>query len=178
MSDERLPIDRVIALWKADCGIERESDNGTTYLVVPIPDRRGRFLDLVQAMVHFGHSEEDIRSATVSTKVVMACWSDLIVKISDNKLKKYRGISRNQWEEAVDEFFVKGLNLPKYIKPIDNNVYHITPPKKEKTKEEMMDDIFNPKDRIVSDKKIDRTNDINWELLAELGIEPDGSGNE
>lgn len=177
-----LTVERILELWLADCGEQKCSPRGTTYLVIPLPDRRGRLLDLIQTLVSFGYKQEDIRTATVSNQVVKMCWSDLIVNMTAQNLRKCRDISRKQWEGAIDEFFSKDVELPKYEgksrepAPIPETKAKATP--KEKTLEELKEEIFNPKNRIVSTKKFDRSADTDWELLAELGIEPDKVDNE
>jgi hypothetical protein len=169
------PILEVVELWKFDCGIEVRGKGGSTFKGIPIPDRRGRLLDLIQAMVSFGYVREEIEAPAVSTKVVMTCWSDLIVNMTKTNLRKSRDITRLQWEEAIKEFF--SVELPKFQKRETAPEYK-KEPKLEKTKEDLIMEIMEPKDRLVSPQKIDRGDNTNWELLEELGIEPDSLENE
>lgn len=167
LEETKPSADEVIASWKADCGEVKSSERGTTFLVIPIADRRGHFLNLIQSFIHYGFTKEEIKSAAISTKVVKTCWSDLIQKMSAKDIKKSRDISRNQWEGALEEVFK--LKIYKYVKE-----------KKEKTLddrsvaelEKILEEIENPKDKIIS-QKIDRSANINWELMKELGLEPD-----
>lgn len=176
VEDEKRSIEDIISDWKFACGQEKTSDRGTTYVVVPIADRRGNFLKLIQTMVDEGLTREEVKSGAISTNVVLTCWSDLIVKMTAKELKRARDITRSQWQEAIKEFFARPIS--EYAGPERAVVPDIKVPeklaKKELTKEELMGEIFDPKDRIVP-TIIDRTNDTNWDLLAELGIEPDGS---
>ncbi len=116
MSEDKKTIEEIISNWKYACGLEKVSDRGTSYIVVPIANRRNHFLDLIETMVNEGLTKEEIKSSAVSTNVVLTCWSDLIVKMSSKDLKKARDITRSQWEEAIKEFFAqpiskyKGLN--------------------------------------------------------------------
>ena len=181
MSDtERLSIDRILDLWLASCGEVKTSPASSTYLVVPFADRRGHLLNLIQALVQYGYSEQEIRTGNTSMKVVKMCWSDLIKNMSTKKVRESREIARKQWSGALDEFFV--TDFPKYVKP--EKIAPLVPKtesgplKKEITKEELLTEILNPKDRLVSSQKIDRSNDTNWELLEELGIESDEALNE
>lgn len=171
-------IDDILNDWKYACGEEKTSEAGTTFIVIPIADRRGNFLNLIQTLVDRGLSKEDVKSAPLSTKVAKICWSDLIKKMTQAEVKRSRDISKNQWEEAIIEFFAKPISIHVKERPIKIPKEVTKDPKKELTKEELLEEIFNPKDRLVSPKKIDRSNDTNWELYKELGIEPDGSENE
>jgi hypothetical protein len=175
VEDEKRSIEDIISDWKYACGQEKTSDHGTTYVVVPIADRRGNFLDLIQTLVDEGVAQEEIASGSISTNVVLTCWSNLVTKMTAKELKRARNITRSQWQEAIKEFFARPIS--EYAGPeraIAPTPKEQKPAKKELTKEELMEEIFDPKDRIVS-TVIDRSNDMNWELLAELGIEPDGS---
>ena len=164
MSDnEKLSVDRILDLWKADCGEEKTSEAGTTYLVVPIADRRGRLLDLIQAMTNYGHTQEEIRSSTVMLKVVKICWPDLIKRMSAKDIRKNRDITRAQWKEALDEFFV--TNFPKYVKPEKAAPIQKTEAKKEKVLE------LDPKDRIKMDVSDIEDAPIDLDLLQELGLD-------
>lgn len=161
MSEEtRQSIFDTIDNWLADCGEVRQSERGTTYLVIPIPDRRGHMLNLIQDMVNRGFSKEDIENARVSDKVVKTCWSDLITKMSAKELKKSRDISRTQWEAAITEFFV--VPVAKYSKP-----KKMSPMVKKEMKEEVIPDL-EPKDRIKIDTSGIADAPLDEDFLAEL----------
>jgi len=160
-------IDKILDHWLADCGEEKRSDSGSTFLVIPIADRRGRLLDLIQAMVSYGYTEEDIRSATVSTKVVKTCWSDLIIKMTAQELRKSRDITRKQWEGALNEVFT--MEMPKYVKP-EKPAAPVVKTHHEKELAERLSDI-DPKDRIKVDTSDMVENPLDLELLKELGID-------
>ena len=168
--NERPSIDKVLDLWKADCGEVKTSSQGTTYLVIPLPDRRGRLLDLIQALVSYGHLEEDIRSGSVSSKVVKMCWSDLIVKMTAKDLKRNRDITRHQWEEALNEFFK--IELPKYVKKVDPLV------KTWEYRKDKPDRLLevDPSDRIRLDTSDVPDAPLDLDFLEELGIDESSVG--
>lgn len=159
MSEERRTIEELISNWKYACGLEKVSDRGTSYIVVPIPNRRNHFLDLIETMVNEGLTKEEIKSPSVSTNVVLTCWSDLIVKMSSKDLKKARDITRSQWEEAIKEFFAQPIS--KYRGP--DKTSNIS---SDSNKEKELD--LEPKDRI----KLDTSDmpEIPWadDILSEL----------
>jgi hypothetical protein len=66
-------------------------------------------------MVTYGYTQEEIKTGSVSMKVVKTCWSDLIKKMSVKKVRESREITRQQWEKAIDEYFVS--EFPKWTKP-------------------------------------------------------------
>lgn len=179
MENERPTLDKIIAVWKADCGETKQSDRGTTYIVVPIADRYGNFLNLIQTILDHGYTKDELSSVSLRTKVVMACWPEIIKKMSHKDLKLSRVISANQWDEAINKF--SDLKISKYVEPLkpEPKVY-LTSPSKDNvsSKENLLNEIINPKNRLVSSQKIDRSADTNWELLEELGINLDGSSNE
>lgn len=176
MSDNEKPsIDEIIGAWKADCGLTKRSDMGTTYVVVPIPDRYLHFLDLIQTLLDHGYEKEYIRSKVFRGKIVLICWPDIITKITDAGLRKTRAITASQWDEAVNKF--SDIAISKFVeleKELPVNKVEVKKEfKQQKTKEELLEEVLNPKDRLISTQKIDRSNDTNWELLEELGIESD-----
>jgi hypothetical protein len=160
---ERLSIDRILELWLASCGEEKTSDSGSTFLVVPIADRRGHLLNLIQAMVTYGYTQDEIKTGSVSMKVVKTCWSDLIKKMSVKKVRESREITRQQWEKAIDEYFVS--EFPKYVKP-EKAVPPVAPvPKKEKPLE------LDPKDRLQMDTSDVADAPIDFDFLDEIGVD-------
>ena len=161
--EEKLTPDRIIALWKADCGEVKTSSQGTTYLVIPLADRRGRLLDLIAAFVGNGYEEQEIRTGAISMKVVKTCWSDLITKMTNKEIHRNREISRHQWEEALDEFFVK--ELPKYVKPEKPISFTFKKP----APVEKQPDI-EPKDRIKVDISKYSKIEPDVDFLAKLGL--------
>ena len=117
----------------------------------------------------YGYQEEDIRSSTVSTKVIKICWSDLITKMSAKELRKSRDIARNQWEGALNEVFT--MEMPKYVKPekptpviVNQNNYKVEN-KPEKPLE------IDPKDRIIMDTSDMVEGELDLEFLQELGLD-------
>jgi hypothetical protein len=165
-----MSIDDILTNWKMGCGIEKTSDGGSTYLVIPIADRRGHFLDLIQAMVSYGYSKDEIKSPIISTKVVKTCWSDLIKKMSDKGVRKARDISRNQWEDAQKEFFA--IPLPKYVRHIKPEVplsiYKAEEHKKEVGSKKILE--IEPSDRIKMDTSDIPDAPLDLDFLKEIGV--------
>lgn len=105
-------VDEVIEVWKKEVGENKVSSNGIEYTIIPIVNRRNNFLNLIQTMFDEGLTVDEIKSAKVSTKVVLTCWSDKIKSMSPEELKKARDKTRRQWEDAQKEFFLsKSQNL-------------------------------------------------------------------
>jgi len=140
---ERMSMEDIIASWKANCGQVKTSPNGSTYLVIPIPDQRSHFLDLIQALSHYGYSKEEIASGNTTMRVAKVCWSDLITRMSAKEIKRARDIASHTWKEAIAEFFA--IELPKYSGPKkDASLFT-----KKEYREPILD--LNPKDRIKTD---------------------------
>ena len=154
---ERLPIDTVLDKWLAKYGEEKRSERGTVFYVIPIPDRITHLLNLIQALSKYGYSEEEIRSGTITAKVVKKCWSDLITKIPAKRLRENRDITRRQWDEAINRFFVDNFDFPEYKKP------EKIEPKKSLE--------IEPKDRIKMDTSDVKDAPLDLDFLKELGIE-------
>ena len=112
----KLPIEDIVDYWKADCGQVHTTERGSTFLVVPLNDRRGLLLNLIQTLVDHGYSKEEIETGAVSAKVVLSCWPEMIKRISAKQLKENRAITRKQWDESLKEFFK--INISKYKKPL------------------------------------------------------------
>ncbi len=164
MSEFRRYIDDIITNWKYGCGQEKVSDRGTSYIVVPIANRRGNFLNLIQTLVDKGFTKEEIRSSEISTKVVKECWSDLIVNMSAKDLRKNRDITRRQWEEAIKEFFAEPIS--EYRGPVKPTVPEF---KKEAKKEKVLE--LDPTDRIKMDTSDVVDADLDLDFLEEIGLD-------
>lgn len=168
LSTERPNIDAIIAVWKANCGETRQSERGTTYVVIPIPDRYGQFLNLIQTMLDNGYSKEEVRSISIRNKVVMACWPDLIKKISPKDLKKSRLITAKQWEEALDKF--SDIIISKYVEPQKPIVKYETKSYEKPTEKVVEKELeIDPKDRIKMDTSDIPDPELDLDFLNELG---------
>lgn len=182
---ERLSIDEIIADWEAECSVDLISKSGFPYRGIPSgSSRRGHFLNLVQTLLDQGYSKEEIKTGSLCAKVVNTCWPDKERSISAKELRTSKAGTRKLWEQCVRK--VIHIEISKYevedVEPREPAV-SFRPPTLDKreskeSKEDILEEIFNPKDRIISIKKIDRSNDTNWELLEELGLEPDEAKNE
>jgi len=171
---ERLSIDEIIGDWAAKCSVELTNKNGHPYWGIPSgSSRRECFLDLIQTLLDQGWKKEEIKTDGVRAKVVNTCWPDKERSISAKELRTSKAATANIWEQTVRT--VTGIEISKYEGKVSNYVAP-TPPVSvtlKESKEEILEEIFNPKDRLISTKKIDRSKDINWELLDALGLEPD-----
>jgi hypothetical protein len=169
---EKRSIDDLITDWKYSVGQEKTSSQGTTYVVIPIADRRGCLLDLIQTLVDAGVTEDDLKSGVTSSKVVKTCWSDLITKMTAKELAKARAITRGQWEEAIREFLAKPISKYAGEKPLAPAAPE--PKKAPKTLEVV------PTDRLVMDTSDMAEAPLDLDFLEELGLEESDivSGNE
>lgn len=157
-NEHSLSIDDIIAHWKADCGTTRQSERGTSYVVIPLTNRRWHFLNLIQTLLDHGHSKEAVCSASTSTKVVLACWPEIIEKLSTKELKKCRDITSSQWREAL----LKVTHIPISIYKEPEKTQPINKIEKELSLS------LDPLDRIGLDSS--DMDEIPWEedLLSEL----------
>ena len=167
MSDNEKPsIDKIIAVWKANCGETKHSERGTAYVVVPIPDRYIHFLNLIQTLLDHGYDKEYIESGSLRGKVVLACWPDIITKISAKDLRRNRAITASQWDEAVNKF--SDIAISKFVEP-DKEV----PVQKAEIKKEYKEKVLEiePKDRIKMDTSDIADSPLDPDFLRELGLD-------
>ena len=179
-------------MWKDEHSVWYRGDGGTPYRRIPTREMPDALFSLSKTLITQGHSFEEIDNSRVGSMIADTCIrEDKIVKMSNSDVKRAKtslGIDWNEnlrskrfrdflasfLEQPIKEVVVKTEESEKIV------IVEKTGPKKqqkaEKTKEEIMDEILNPKNRIQSDQKIDRSNDLDLELLKELGIE--GEQNE
>jgi len=167
---ERLSIDEIIADWAAKCSVELTNKNGHPYWGIPSgSSRRECFLDLIQTLLDQGWKKEEIKTDGVRAKVVNTCWPDKERSISAKELRTSKAATANLWEQTVRT--VTGIEISKYV----NNYVVPTPPVSvplKESKEEVLEKIMNPKDRVkVISSCADTPPDLNF--LAELGVLPD-----
>jgi hypothetical protein len=166
---DRPSIDETIDDWKASCGEIKTSERGVTYLVVPIPNLRGNFLNLIQTFVDRGYTEIEIKSVSINTKIAKACWSDLIIKLSPKDIKRNRDITTSIWRETLKEYFAKPIS--EYVETKKESI-----PTKSISKERTLE--VQPKDRIKMDTSDMVEAPLDLEFLKELGLEESDVNNE
>lgn len=177
MSSDRPSIDKIIDIWKADCGESKVSSHGVVYVVIPLATQYNHFLDLIKTLLDNGFSKSEVESVGLRTKIATKCWPDIIQKMSVKEIKRARTITAMRWDEAVNKF--SDFKISRFVEekkpepPIPETFN-----KRVEKEEPSLEEIINPKNRLVSPQKIDRSDDTNWELLAELGIEFDEVSNE
>lgn len=182
MSEEKPSLKILIERWFDIRGRDVRTKNGEgTYFGIPKPELKDNLTILFKSFLEHGYTIEEIGSDFVKTTIADTCW-----KKDSNKT-----MSRSEVTEAKQEVLAKwrivknnnsGFKLPTLDESEKTVVLEKAEIKKEseKTPEDKLqelEDILGSKDRIIS-KEIDRSNDINWELLEELGIESDEAGNE
>jgi hypothetical protein len=184
LSDNEKPsIDKIIAVWKANCGETKHSEKGTTYVVVPIPDRYTHLLNLIQTLLDHGYDKECIESGSLRGKVVLACWSDLIIKISAKDLRRNRAITASQWDEAVNKF--SDITISKFVEPEKEVPVQKVEIKKESLTEEKMEELANLAQKLKNDPNRSSPNlseeveELDTDFLELMGLPiPDGTVNE
>ena len=180
MRDDAPPLNKIIDAWKTSCGDVYLGEKGTPYVRIPSARMRESLQILRKTLVGYGYTYEEIDSVRVSMAIVDACWKEnKIVKMSISEIKKAKKNLSDDWDEVIHDPEFSGIVIAKLDEdekdvPVAKTEYK----KPEKTKEEIMSEIFEPKDRIVPNKTVDKADNTNWELLAELGIEPDESKDE
>lgn len=170
MSGQRPSIDKIIDIWKADCGESKVSSHGVVYVVIPLATQYNHFLDLIKTLLDNGFTIAEIESVGLRTKIATKCWPDIIQKMSVKEIKRARTITAMRWDEAVNKF--SDFKISRFVE--EKKPESIIPAphhRKTEVKEPSLEEMVNPKNRLVSTQKIDRSNDTNWELLEELGIE-------
>jgi hypothetical protein len=146
--NERPSLIRLIEIWKAKSGVPMRGERGTEYIGIPFGDRLSLFMDLFQTMVNLGYSKAEISSPTVQKKLIDECWPEMITKMTAKNLKISKDIVRKQWNSVLDKF--SDLEISKYKEPerqLSNTTLKETID--QQTKEEILDDLYNPKDRLV-----------------------------
>ncbi len=146
---ERPSILRLVEIWKNKIGVEMKGRGGTEFIGIPMDGQRLKnFKDLFQTMIDLGYSKIEISSPAVLKKIIDECWPDLIVNMTDKDLKISKDIVRRQWTSIVDKF--SDVVISQYVEPEKDNIPESDDidKKSENDKEEILEDIFNPKGRI------------------------------
>ena len=176
-------IEEIIDEWKVEFGVFRSGKSGQ-YRSIPFEGRKDLLNILCKTMIDEGHGEEAIKSDYIRLTVVNSCSPPDGANIKASNLLKWKNIVAKQWAETKLEFYRGKFSEYKAedrVKPIaeeKTNLKKKYSTEKEISPEEMLQKVFEPKNRLVSTQKIDRSQDTNWELLAELGIEADEATNE
>lgn len=170
---EKPSIEDIIKKWKQDNGQVRVSDRGTAYVIMPNSTLLSNLKILAKTMFDSGYSYKEMKDYRVAVKLADICWREnKIVKMSSTEIKKAKMGLVEDWSEVISTYSgikMSELSDSEKVVPVKTE----KPKEKELTKEEILDEIMNPKNRLVSNKKIDRSNDDNLEFLEQLGIEPD-----
>lgn len=174
-------IEEIIEAWKAEFGTLAQGQWGP-YRFIDFKSNRELVLNLVQTLKDEGYPEADLAGARVQLKVVDACEAPPGKSARKaSSIRTTKNMTASNWRWALVEVYRGKVST--YVPPaqeIADIVETIFPLeiKPELSKEELLEKIMSPKDRIVSTQKIDRSNDTNWELMEELGMDPDEEDNE
>ena len=170
MSEEKKSIRDVIEGWHEANSQQFRGDGGTPYPRIPTNEMPAALVSLVKTMRDYGYTFEEIRQPRVAVEMAQQCL----------RLSKIKKLSRTKiiemQEDLSKDFRFAIVSVQKDIKVVPREEIKITgiavEEKKEKTIEEKLTKILGS-ENILPSKEIDRSNDVNWELLEELGIEPD-----
>lgn len=184
--DSRISIEKIINGWKSQYGVWRTSERGESYKVIG-NNIVEKLRILAKTMMDHGYSFDEIDSPRVSAKIADICWrEEKITKMSASEISRAKKGLANDWNEVVSDPEFSGIKFSQVEEKKEHIVNAIVPtrqfpkdqPEKEYTKEELLAEALDPKNRLISTKKIDRSNDENLEFLEELGLKPDWSDNE
>lgn len=174
----------ILLAWKSECGEWRRGDGGTKFQVMSAADLQESFQRLYKTLTQNGYTREEIDSPHLSKMIVDICWrEDKIRKMSNSEVRQAKKSLAEDWDEFIHSSEMSGIVIAtleegEKIVPVERIKTEYKKEVSEPTKEELLKEILEPSNRLLPTKKIDRRADIDFELLAELGIEPDGSENE
>jgi len=166
--EEKPSIDDIVDKWWFNSAELMESPNKISYWGIQ-GDRRPFFLNLVKTFLDNGYPKEEIKSATLSTKIVKLIWADDVDRIcTDQNLKKYKDATRRQWEDAIREVTIrKDVVLSEYIQEKNPTPYI---PKESPKEEKPLE--LDPTDRIKMDTSDISTPEFDLDFLSDIGIDP------
>jgi hypothetical protein len=168
-------IEDIIEDWKAECGTLKQGRT-SQYVAIEFGVRLSLLIILVKTMIDEGHTEDDITGVQTRNKAIAACTPPDSVPIPTKNIKTWKKIVAGEWSMALRKFFNGGVSeVEEKVVEAPAKVEVKAPPKPEMTPEQLLEEIMQPKNRLQSAEKIDRSADTNWELLAELGMLPDGA---
>lgn len=181
-------IEDIIIEWKAEFGVLARNANGP-YRYIDYRQKKDNLMTLVATLIAEGYDEDVIKSTSTVNAIVNGCEApDGASSREKSKIKKGKQITATQLKTNVFPEFFRGKfvdKVPDTDAGLAKDITVFEQPKEieikkpvEPTKEELLDKILNPKDRLVSAKKIDRRNNVNWELLEALGLDLDEADNE
>jgi hypothetical protein len=190
MSSDRPPIRPILNKWKAENFVDKKSDIGTPFKVLPSSCKAECFGTLAKTLSQNGYTYEEMGKVDMTRQIADVCWrEDKIVKMSSSEVNKAKHGVILDWLEVIDGMFctvvmskLEEHEKPKFkeeekpvllVKPSKepSKTVQPLPTHREKTKEELIKEIMEPKNRAKPAEKIDRGDDTNWEFLDKLGIE-------
>jgi hypothetical protein len=180
--DSRIPLKSLIEAWKIKCGEVRLGDGGTPYVMIPSSRMMESLKILAKTLKSSGFTYDEIDSPIVNQAIVEKCWRENVIrKMSLVQIRRAKENLSDLWNETIHSSEFSGIVIStleenEKIVPVEKPEPKVKA-KVEKTQEELMEEIFNSKDRIIG-KEIDRSDCVNWELLKELGIDLDKAENE
>jgi hypothetical protein len=175
--DKRTPtIERLVLTWKDEHGVWATGKMGTLYKKMPSSSMHENLRILARTMLDAGYTFEEIDDYHVALTIADICWrEDKITTMTSSEIVRAKKSLTRDWNEVISASEFSGIVMSK-VEPQDIETEE--KPTKERTKEELMEAIFSTKSSATPTPKIDRTDTTNWELLAELGLEPDKVDNE
>jgi hypothetical protein len=165
-------VEDVILDWKGEFGVLGRSANGP-YRYIDYKQKKDLLMILVQTLLDEGYDSDTIQSMSVVNAIVNGCEApDGASSRTSKAIKKGKQITTSQLKEFVFKEFFRG-SVSKHVPEPQNTVPEqtiIELPKKEESKEDLLEKIMNPKNRIKVDANecVDTPPDLAF--LAELGI--------
>lgn len=159
-------VQDIIDDWKHEVGLQRSGKSGS-YRVIPFQGKMDLLLALAQTMIDEGHPEEVIRSLNTRNLICNACAAPDAANIKNNK--KIKQITGEQWKEALKEFYRGPVSQFRPKEP--EKSYAVTPIEEATQKKMSIEDIMNPKNRIVIDTSQYSDMKLDLDFLKEMGVD-------
>jgi len=164
MSKEKLPVEKLINKWKVEHFVDKMSEKGTPYKILPNSCRMECLTILAKTLFDHGYSYDDMDKSDVSLKIANVCWrSDKIVKMSGPEIAKAKYSIALDWQEVID-----GKYLDIEISKLED---HEKPVFKEEPKVQSKPLEIDPSDRIKMDTSDIEEPELDSDFLSELGVD-------
>jgi hypothetical protein len=175
MSDERLPIVRIINSWKAQCGETYVGSGGTPYIRIPTDRMLESLKILAKTFFDAGYTYDEIDSVYVAVKIADITFvEEKIVKMTTSAIKRAKVGLTLDWQLVLAQF--SGIQLSE----LDENEKVVVTAKSEPNKKAVLPKKADfdwekveiiPKNTVKMDNSDTPDRIIDYEFLKELGID-------
>jgi hypothetical protein len=106
MSSDRPPIRPILNKWKAENFVDKKSDIGTPFKVLPSSCKAECFGTLAKTLSQNGYTYEEMGKVDMTRQIADVCWrEDKIVKMSSSEVNKAKHGVILDWLEVIDGMF-------------------------------------------------------------------------